>query len=195
MPEHRHPRPEFQDPASSPPPIGPLPHPLPDLFGFVPPASPTVTSTPTGRAAEWPAAGAPRTVPIYGAPDRPLASAPPRPPSSLAGDYARRDTARVSTLTRADGVTLTVEESYRPKKGPTDSGRFVRVGYPGGGRPTYASNLYDRRKPGPGPLDDLDGHAVQHGPRGRWYLIRCTGPDAYRLDPVPPSRRRGRAGR
>lgn len=157
-----------------------------DLFGQLPPASGTAATTkPT--PAEWPAGSDRRPVPAFAAPDRPLETAP-RPPSDLSGEYDRhRD-----RLDRADRVTLSVRQSNRPKKGPTDSGRFVSVGYPGGGRPGYAGNLYDRRRPGvPGPHDDLDGHAFQHGPGGRWYLIRLVSGGRYRVEPTT-GRRRGR---
>ena len=165
--------------------------PAPDLFGFVPPASVSTATTPASRAAEWPAAGAAasstrpaRDVPIWPAPDRPLRPAP-RAPSSLAGDYARRGVC----LTRADRVTLWVRGTYRRQTGPTDAPRFVEVGHPGGGRPVYAGSLYDR---GGRADDDLDGHAFQHGKRGRWYRIVATGPDAYRVEPA--ASRRGRKG-
>lgn len=163
-----------------------------DLFGFVTPAR--VTSSKPRPAAEWPAAGdrPTRTVPVFPAGDRSPVSAPPRPPASIAGDYARRDTAQLSTLTRADGVALIVRDSYRPRKGHTDAERFVELGYPGGGRPRHISNLYDRRKPGPGVQDDLDGHAIQHGDEGPWYLIRYVAPGAYRVERT--GSRRGRKG-
>lgn len=164
------------------PPVTP-PAPPPDLFGFVPPASPTRAST--ARPAEWPAAGArpARVAPVYAAPDRELASAP-RPPADLAGTYARRGVC----LERADRVALFIRGTYRRSIGPTDAPRFVELGYPGGGRPAFVSGLYDR---GGDPDDALDGHAFQHGKRGPWYRIVRTGPDLYRVERTQ-SRRRGR---
>ena len=138
--------------------------PSPDLFGYTPPAP----SRPS-RTAE-------RT-----APDRP----PVRTADgTLAGRY-RRAGAR---LRRSDGVALVVCVSHRGVRSSRDSGRYVQVATPGGGRPVYAGNLYGS---GRGHADDLDGCQFQHGRGGTRYEIRHAGADGYAVAPV--ARRRGRA--
>lgn len=161
------------------------PLPLPDLFGYVPPASPTESTNtgPTSRrkpAAEWPA-GSGRGPLASPAPDRP-AEPPPRPPRVLSGTYALRG----SMLDRGDGVTLWLHTSRKPELGRTDAPRTVRLGYPGGGKPAFISGLYDR---GGDPRDPLDGTAFEHGETGRWYRIARAGEGAYRVSPI--RRRRG----
>lgn len=190
-------------PAASPRPKGASsegnPHPIPDLFGFVPPATPTKPSTrstpaATPTPAEWPAARDRRPVPAFAAPDRPLAAAP-RPPADLSGVYDRNGSRLDRAAPDADGVTLWIRQSHRQRRGHTHSERYVDVGYPGSGKPPYAGSLYDRRRPGvPGPHDDLDGHAFQHGDGGRWYVLRLASPGRYRVEPTT-GRRRGRSGR
>jgi hypothetical protein len=162
--------------------------PLPDLFGHVNPSEPGRTRANPGRhrLAEWPARPAAvsersGTVRPTASPDRPPASA--SGPVRLSGSYTRTG----ATLRRADGLALVVCQSHKPALGPRDSGRYVRLALPGGGRPPHLGNLYgDARPP-----DDLDGCEFQDGPGGTRYALRLDGPGAYTVAPVG---RRPRAG-
>ena len=174
-------------PRQSKPTTATPPAPLPDLFGFVSPASPTTPTTKPGPA-EWPAGGR-RPVPAFAAPDRPLETAPRRP-SDWAGIYARSG----RTLRRADGATVQLGDTQKDRLGATDAARIVRLGYPGGGQPVFSSGLYDRRQKGEThpPLDDLSGYAWQDRETGRWYRFAYVAPGSYRVEPTT-GRRRGRA--
>ena len=183
MPQHRLNPPGFQVPANA--------APTPDLFGFVAPARVTAASSTPGPAAEWPAAGnrPARTVPVYPAGDRAPVGAPPRPPTSLLGSYAASKAGKLVYLDRQDGVRLIVYPS-KLKAGATVAGRFVKVGYPGGGEPKFAGGLYNRSE---SPADVLDGHAFQHRKRGPWYRIVRTGPNLYRVERTGSRRGQGRS--
>ncbi|PAP74275.1 hypothetical protein B1759_18955 [Rubrivirga sp. SAORIC476] len=164
------------------------PDPLPDLFGFVAPASPTkpsARSTPTATStpAEWPAAGAlrlPRPVPVFQAPDRPPAS----PSAPLAGLYVRTG----ANLRRADGRALVVCLSTKPPTARRPA-RYVRTVAPADPI-RYAGSLYPARVPNPD--DDLDGCQFQDEADRTRYALHLTGPDRYR---VTVATRRGRSGR
>ena len=155
------------------------PPPSPDLFGFVAPASVTATSsTPPGRAGEWPAAAPAATrLPLATAPDRPPEREPAR---GLAGEYERRG----MNLRRPDGRALVVCLSVRPGRPP----RYVQTVAPGSAL-RYCGSLFSDTATG---VCDLDGTEFQDGTDRTRYRISRTGPDRYAVAPV---RRRGRSGR
>lgn len=87
------------------------------------------------------------------------------------------------SLSRIDGLTLTVNDTKRRTLGPGDSARYVSVTT--GLRSEYAGNLY-----GPRGLADarataeLDGCQFQHRATGIRYCITQTETQTYTVTPV-----------
>jgi hypothetical protein len=101
--------------------------------------------------------------------------------SSLAGVYIAAGFIGRS-LRRADGLTLSVQDTKRRTLGPGDAARYVSITT--GFNSEYAGNLY-----GPEGLADarstenLDGCQFQHRASGVRYCITATA-DGYELSPV-----------